>query len=144
MSWAYKILILIGGFILMILGFVYVSLKQSNPMVDENYYEQELLFQSKIEGAKEFANLEQKLKLSSEGNDLILNLAIPNGKIIQEGYVRFIHLQDPKSDFDLNLKSNSETRIKIPEDRIQKGRYLVKAGYTCDSKYYYVEEYFNL
>ena len=51
MNWGYKILFVIILFVVGMVGMVIVAFKQSNEMLDTNYYERELQYQQLIDAS---------------------------------------------------------------------------------------------
>ena len=48
MSWGKGLSIVIIGFIVIMLGMVYISFQQTNEMIEDNYYDRELKYQEVI------------------------------------------------------------------------------------------------
>ncbi|NOT38363.1 MAG: hypothetical protein HOP11_13410 [Saprospiraceae bacterium] len=132
-------MIVIIGFMVMMIGFVFVSMNQTNPMIEENYYEQELKFQKKIDASNAAATLSGKLSVEKEGNDLVIKLASSELGFIQDGSVKFIHVQNPAFDFEISLKDAQEGVIKVPTATLNSGKYIFKSNFVKESINYYTE-----
>jgi len=52
MNWGKSITIVIVSFIAIVLGMVYVASKQTNEMIDKNYYDKEIKYQTLIDAAE--------------------------------------------------------------------------------------------
>ena len=52
MSWGYRVLIILGIFLVGMISMVIVATKQTNEMIDSDYYEKELAYQQVIDARK--------------------------------------------------------------------------------------------
>ena len=60
MSWGYKILVAYLLFFIMIISFLYIASKQTNELLETNYYEKEIQFQKILNGVENLNQLEAK------------------------------------------------------------------------------------
>ncbi|MCC6816993.1 MAG: FixH family protein [Saprospiraceae bacterium] len=142
MNWGHKLLIVIIGFVLMIVVFVLISFKETNPIIEENYYDRELKYQSLIDGSENMLLLDSKLQVLKEENSTVVILPLPESQRIDSGKIEFIHWQDPINDLALDLHPGQSKKIEISDDKLGKGSYLVKVTIHSLQKFYYAETKF--
>ena len=63
MNWGYKLIVVIAVFLIAMLAMVGVAYKQSNEMVESNYYDKEINYQSLINAASNFLKMTIKVKI---------------------------------------------------------------------------------
>lgn len=140
MSWGYKILLVIVVFIVSMLAMVFVSFRQTNDMVDANYYEKELKYQSLIDASKNLNDV-STLSLISKKEDGIV-VTIPSSLLVdfKNGKLEFLKNDDQKQDFTLNFEPNADGVYLIPNAKMQTGSYKVRIQWESNKKSYYREQ----
>ena len=63
MSWGWKITILYGGFVTMMVTLVVLCTQQDIPLVTKNYYEEDLNYESHMERVANSKQLEEDVKV---------------------------------------------------------------------------------
>ena len=91
MNWGYKILLTVIIFILVMVFFVYVSMQQKNELIENNYYEKELAYQSKIDASARLADIMKGNTIATKTQDT-LHIIIPMELMDQfsDGKLEFI------------------------------------------------------
>ncbi len=140
MNWGYKILIVIVVFIVSMLAMVFVSFRQTNDMVDTNYYEKELKYQSLIDASKNL-NAVSNIDLISEKEGGIA-ITIPPSLLVdfKNGKLEFLKNDDQKQDFTLNFEPNADGVYLISNAKLQTGSYKVRIQWESNKKSYYREQ----
>ena len=140
MNWGYKILIVIVLFIVSMLAMVFVSFRQTNDMVDTNYYEKELKYQSLIDASKNL-NAVSNIDLISEKEGGIA-VTIPPSLLVdfKNGKLEFLKNDDQKQDFTLNFEPNADGVYLISNAKLQTGSYKVRIQWESNKKSYYREQ----
>jgi nitrogen fixation protein FixH len=138
MSWGTKIAFLYLSFASMIGFMVYKSVTQTVDLVAPNYYEQELKYQDKIDGIN---------NLSAESKAILIqqneaNVAFTFSKEIgtPQGHILFFKPDNANSDFETEIKTNSEGVQTIDTKNLSKGTYLVKIDWKIGDKKFFKEE----
>lgn len=85
LHWGWGIGLLYSGFVAMIGVLVFSSMNQHIELVSENYYDEEIQFQQKIDRIKRTNALAEPLRWTVEGTQLKIqfpaNVGVPAGKI---------------------------------------------------------------
>jgi hypothetical protein len=138
MSWGYKILIV---YLLFVAGIVFLVVKsstQNQDLVTENYYEQELRYQDKIEETERANALSSPVKYYV--NDGLLNIIFPEemtNKTLNADILVYC-TADKRKDLIENIKTqNRHVRFKIPSQN--KGLHAIKVTWKADGITYYNE-----
>jgi hypothetical protein len=139
MNWGKGLTILIVGFILAMLGMVYVAFKQTNEMIEDNYYDREVRYQEIIDAKANLAPLLNEFSLVDSNDFILLKLPSSTSASIQNGELRMIKMDASASDNTIKV-SNIETRID--KTKFQKGIYHIKLGWKSDGKNYFYENDF--
>lgn len=136
--WGVGVFTLYGLFVLLILFLVYKSTSTKVDLVTEDYYQQELKYQDKIDQKRNAAKLEQGLKHEISGTTIFL--AFPPDHQSAEGIVLVYRPSNKAYDktFDIKLDENSKMIISIDNSLV--GLYKLKIGWSNNKIKYYVEE----
>lgn len=139
MSWGYKIA---GAYLVFVAGIVFLVYKSSTQKVDlvtSNYYEQELMYQHKIDEAARAATLTGGLVC--EITDGKLSVVLPNemasAKVDAE--VLLYCPSDSKKDISRNMQTGSG-RLEMDIPREYKGQFEVKVNWQAEGKAYFATQ----
>jgi hypothetical protein len=131
-NWGTGIAITIGAFMLMILGFVFNSLQHESELVAEDYYQQELDYQRRIQElhrAQE-AGLSANALFDRQG----LLIAYPEQG--WAGTVTFFRPSDRKLDFTVPIAPDSAGRQRI-EQPLASGLWRLQFSWANGGEQYY-------
>lgn len=137
-NWGVGVFTLYGAFVLLILFLVYKSTSTKVDLVTEDYYQQELKYQDKIDQKSNAASLEQGLKHEVSGSTIFL--AFPPDHQSASGTVMVYRPSNKAYDkyFDIELDENSKMVIIMEKSPI--GLYKLKIDWSNNDIDYYVEE----
>ncbi len=137
-NWGVGVFVLYGAFVILILFLVFKSVNTKVDLVTEDYYQQELKFQDKIDQKRNYAGLEQGLKHEVSGSTIFL--AFPPGHQLAEGTVLVYRPSNKAYDkkFYIKLDENSKMIITMVNSPI--GLYKLKIDWTNRDTAYYIEE----
>ncbi|TDE18374.1 FixH family protein [Dyadobacter psychrotolerans] len=138
-NWGLGITMLYLGFVVMILVLVGMSASQKIDLATEHYYEEELIFQDKIDKTKRAITLAEPL--TWEVNEQGLKLHYPktnDGKNIT-GIIKLYCPSNDKNDrsFDINPEVNQQL---IPAFKIPAGRYKLQIDWKKNGVTYFNED----
>lgn len=138
-NWGIGIAMLYTGFVIGILTLVVMSSRQKVDLVMENYYEEELTFQKKIDKIERTKSLTQPLLwgVNQEG----VQLQFPenmNGKKIA-GKVKFYCPSDNRKDKEFTINPVADLSQLIPATQLAPGRYKLQVEWQADSDTYWNE-----
>jgi hypothetical protein len=136
MNWGRGLTLFIVGFILAMLGMVYIAFKQSNEMIEDNYYDREVRYQEIIDAKSNLNPLLGEFILADSNDFILLRLPASASTAIQDGELRMIKMDAAASDNTLNV-TQAETRID--KAKFQKGLYHIKLGWDSEGKSYFYE-----
>lgn len=126
MNWGAGIALLYIGFVIGILTLVTMSMNQRVDLVSEDYYDQELRFQGKMEKIQRSQDLSQPI--SWQVNDKTISIQFPENFQSQtlSGTIALYCPSDPRKDVLFGINADAQNQQIIPLDKVQEGRYLIK------------------
>jgi hypothetical protein len=139
-GWGTKIAILYGGFVLLIVFMVIMSVNQKVDLVSENYYDQEVAYQGRINEMNNANTLSEKVTTAFINNGI--EITFPEemkGKIVT-GNVLFFRPSDKTKDFTLPVKLDDNAAQFVAGSNLQKGMYKLQIDWKADNKNYYSEQ----
>lgn len=138
MNWGTRIVILYVGFVALIMTLVGMSMSQQVDLVADDYYQQELKYQQRIDDMKNTNELSHRVTSSSEGENfsLIFPEEFSNKKI--EGNLHFYCEYDGNKDVKTPFTSEGNT-FSMNAKNISNGRYMLKLEWNTDGETYYQE-----
>lgn len=127
-----------GAFVILILILVYKSTSTKVDLVTEDYYQQELKYQDKIDQKSNAAGLERGLKLEVSGSTIFL--VFPPDHQSANGNVLVYRPSNKAYDknFEIELDENSKMVITMKNSPV--GLYKLKIDWSNENIDYYVEE----
>lgn len=143
MSWGNKLIIVFIVFAALMATLVYKATQTKFELVSKDYYQDELRYQDKIDGA---ANAALEAPISIQVNDEIISFEFPdaqkNANITGEAW--FYCSVDATKDKRFVLSVDSTGIQRIERKGLQKGDYQVKISYEINQKKYYVAQQLHL
>lgn len=143
MSWGNKLIIVFIVFAALMATLVYKATQTKFELVSKDYYQDELRYQDKIDGA---ANAALEAPISIQVNDEIISIEFPdaqkNANITGEAW--FYCSVDATKDKRFVLSVDSTGIQRIERKGLQKGDYQVKISYEINQKKYYVAQQLHL
>ncbi len=139
-SWGAKTAILYIGFVLLIVTMAVMCFNQKIDLVSEDYYQKELVFQSKIDETKNADALDEKI--SHIITDKNMELKFPDvfkGKKVT-GEILFFRPSDASKDFKTTVQLNEDVQQFIPINNLSKGMYKMQIGWKSNDTAYFKEE----
>jgi hypothetical protein len=135
-NWGTGIALVYIGFVVFMLGMVYLCTQQDFDLVSSDYYEQELKFQKVIDG-QENENLLGKATTVTV-DDRQVTVVIPMEAIDGEGSVTFYRPDNAK--YDISFPLNGKNSITVPVEKLHSGLYKVKSSWQHSGQPYYNEQ----
>lgn len=139
-GWGTKITILYIGFALLIGTMVVMCVNQKIDLVSPDYYQKELVFQTKIDEAKNADALAEKIIHAITGENM--ELIFPNvfrGKKVS-GEILFFRPSDASKDYKTRIELNESVRQSIALNNLSKGMYKMQIAWEADGTSYFNEE----
>lgn len=140
MNWGYKIFIVLIVFVVGMLSMVYISMQQTNEMFDENYYAQELKFQTLIDAEKAFVKIQTDPIIQQDQQFVTVQLPKTSYEMIQDGTVDFLKQDNKKDDLKYPLTPDSNGKFQVQKSDFKKGVYKIRVKWTNQKQLYYSDE----
>lgn len=138
-NWGTGIVIFLGAFVITIGVVLYNSVQQRHDLVTTDYYQQELAYQSTIDGKRNAAALAETCLLSVQDQKLLLKFPEElQGKSGNLSVTMYFPTQAEK-DFELSEETWTIADYKIPGDKISAGKWIAKVRLEIEGKPYYFE-----
>lgn len=143
MSWGYKILVAYLLFFIMIISFLYIASKQTNELLETNYYEKGIQFQKILNGVENLNQLEAKIELKISNTNLEINFPESGIKDQPLIHLEFIKMSDQSKDFNIDIKADDKGRIILPATKFSKGFYRLQMKWESQGKPYVYRDQFK-
>jgi hypothetical protein len=139
-NWGFGIALVIVIFAAGVGVLVYIAASQKVDLVADNYYEQELKHQDRIDESGRAVDLKKKIEVRAANSELkiIFPDSFLNNEII--GTVMLYRPSDRKSDIMLPLVLDSANTQTILTSSFQKGLWRAKIMWEYEKEKYYQEE----
>lgn len=137
MNWGYRILIVLLAFLGGIFFMVSVAMKQSNEMMDEQYYKKELVHQQVIDASRNLSRLNEQVRISDSG--AYLRIQLPVAATVDSGSISFVRPSDQRLDRTESLVPGNQV-VTCSKSKLQTGMYLVRVGWKSGATPYYFEQ----
>ncbi len=139
MNWGKKIIVIYVLFVAGIMLMVFKASRQNTDLVTNDYYEQELKYQQRIDETMAANSLSQAVKCEVSGN--ILNILLPEEMNQQQvdASIWLYYPADKTKDIHQKLTTiNGKLSMAIPV--VNKGMHELKLGWVVGEKKYYSQQ----
>ena len=139
-SWGTRIAILYISFIGLVVFMVVMSVRQKIDLVSDDYYNQELAFQDKLNKMKNAETLTTTIthKITSSDIELQFQPEFKNKKLT--GEILFFRPSDSSKDFKTEVTVNENAQQKIQLNHLSKGMYKMQITWKDETTPYFAEE----
>jgi hypothetical protein len=144
MNWGFKISILYGGFILLIVTMVTLSMKQKVDLVSEDYYQQELDFQHKINQIERTEKLATPLTWKVTRKQLELQFPAEFSGKSKQGKIFFFRPSDAVLDQEVSLTKDTATLQQLSLKQLKKGVYKMQVNWEVNNSEFYNEGFIQI
>ena len=138
MNWGYKILFVLIAFVLGIFTLIYIASKQTNEMLDQNYYEKELNYQQVIDGKNNLRSL-GTVNTQVKGDSVLITFPTEaiNGSV--SGKIEFLKMDDQSKDKIIPITTQSSNPIMLLKSQFDKGKYSIRIDWLNNQSNYFYE-----
>jgi hypothetical protein len=143
MNWGNKLIFVFVVFGSMISYMVYRCMRTPVNLVSEQYYKDELAYQTVIDGTRQANALSGKLMLEQGAGETV-RLILPRdmrGKAV-EGAIFFYCPSDVSRDRRISLKVDAVGEQVIGKGMVPDGHYTVKVSWQATGVHYFMEQPF--
>jgi len=141
-SWGTGIWALYGLFVSMILTLVGMSLSQKIDLVTDNYYEEELLYQGRIDKVAHSKQLAVPLKWEIVNKGVQVQYPADLKDI--SGTIHFYCPSDNRKDFKVQIQTNGVNGQFISTQKAAAGRYKIQIDWQANGVAYWNEGIISL
>lgn len=141
-NWAFGVTASYVVFIGLLIWFLIFSLGQGVDLVEDDYYQQELVFQGQIDRVQRTRALEQQPAFSYGDN--LVSLRFPpqfSGSNI-DGRIVFYRPSDSGQDYQIEVTPGSDLNQVISVAELQRGLWRMKVHWSVEEVGYYNEAVF--
>ncbi|MEI7811938.1 MAG: FixH family protein [Ignavibacteria bacterium] len=143
-NWGYKIAILYGIFIVIVLSMASFFMMHDIDLVTPGYYDNAIGYQNKIDIIKRTENLPEKIKFIQGQSDLTVRFPKNiDGKNIT-GEVLFFRPSNAKKDRQFPISPDADNRMIINLARFEKGFWKIQLNWKVQDTEYYNEDFIHL
>lgn len=136
-NWGTKIILVYCGFVVFMLGMVYMAVSQKFDLVTPDYYNQELKYQEVIEGKTNSNLMKEQVKIIVENG--VVNVVFPSALgSLDSGVVLFY--RPDNAAFDWSSKLGTSLNYQFDGKKLAYGNYKVKLTYIAQGKKYFDEQ----
>ena len=140
-SWAHGIIIALAAFMIFILSLIYIFSRsyQNSELITDNYYEEELRYQTVIDATKNADALPVKptYEQTAKGIRIIFPKDINNANSTFS--IDMHRAEDSKLDIKRNMQLDQSNALFIPASVIVKGNYVLRLKWTKDKVNYQID-----
>jgi nitrogen fixation protein FixH len=145
MNWGHKITLVYVGFVVFMLTLVVLCIKQKDIfLVTENYYSDELAYETHIQKVKNANALGKELQILVKNNVDSVYLDLTKQSIGSIGSVVFYRPSSEKMDYKIPMNLDYNGQQKIYTGKLADGLWTVKLEWEKAGKEYYKEEKIQL
>ena len=141
LNWGTGIAAAIIAFMIFILFMVFKASMTSTDLYAEDYYQQELDYETRITAKKNSMGVEEGVVLELKGDALSITFPPEVDPSIMEGSVHFYRPDDARFDQRFPLTKGTYEQ-KIPLEKLAPGNYQIKMSWTEGTKPFYTEKSF--
>ncbi len=140
MSWGLKIGILYGSFVGMIVFLVFRTAHENIDLVSEDYYQQELEFQDRIDQSLATGKLgaNPEVRITADAIEIIFPDSVAQQGIA--GRALFYRASDATKDVAIELQTNDAGVQLVDISQFTIGNYQLKLTWMSDGHPYYYEK----
>lgn len=125
MNWGKSIVVVYGLFVVGMVYLVYQSTQQNIDLVDKNYYQKEIQFQSEIDATNKANQHGIVPKIVADGGQEFL-VVLDTASFELHGSAQFYCPSNAKFDVFMDLPLSKTGKWKLPAAQIQKATYQLK------------------
>lgn len=133
-NWGHGITIFIVLFMAFIVTLVIKTFNHNADLVQDDYYEQEVLYNGKKESIHNYKNLDFELEIRQNPEGILI--IFPENYSINKGHIQFYRADDKSLDKNYDLALDSDFKMTLPYSDFIVGKYEVNISWDKDKKSY--------
>lgn len=140
MNWGHKILIVIILFLISMTGMVIYAVMQTNEMIDDQYYQKELIYQEVIDAKKNLLDITSINLISQTLQEVVITLPPGTFEDLEKGHIELLRNDAASNDVHMDMVINGSNRSIFPKEKLIKGLYKARIQWSNGGKPFYKEE----
>jgi len=139
MNWGKGLLLTMIAFMGMMVWFLVRAAQNPEPLVAENYYEQELRYQDRIDATQRARDLGGELAMRAFNGGVRIDLPVAiHGRPVN-GRLLLLRPNAPEADRTIVVAGAAEDSMVFATD-LRAGRYVAQLEWTMDGEHYYAQQ----
>lgn len=140
LNWGYGILIVIVLFFILMGTMYYFAARESNEMIDSDYYEKELKYQEVIDASKNLLSLSKNTLFSQ--NDTAIFFIFPKGsyETFLEGSLELLRNEKQALDYKTPIRPDTSGVVIVAKKLLAPGIYRARLKWQAHATPFYKEE----
>lgn len=143
-NWGTGIFIFYSVFAASLFYQVYRSTQYDHSLVVENYYEEDINYQSRYDQIQNSRNLEAGLQIQLKKEEKVIALEFPKNKKDISGEILLYRPNNKTLDQHIPIKLNEENKMLIPTNDILYGRWRMEVEWEMEGKSYFDKKTLNI
>ncbi len=138
--WPLGIILVFVVFISGMATFVVIACSHRDSLVNTNYYEQELHFQSQLDGGVRAQKAGATLQFDAAQNRV--TIAVPTAQLAQKfsGTVELYNPIDPKADREFLMEPRADGTQTLDVSKLAAGSWTVRVKWSAAGETYFLEQ----
>lgn len=137
MNWGSKIAIVLALFVVCMISMVVLAMRQSNDMVDHNYYEREMKYQEVINASNNLKDVQDGDIVFQDEKSIIIKFPT---SIAGKGRAEFLKTDDKSKDVNIGFEPNEEGLAYLSKSFFNRGVYMARVSWSFADNPYYKEQ----
>lgn len=139
MNWGWKIAILYGGFVTMMMTLVILSAQQDIPLVTEDYYEKDLQYETQMHRMANSKQLEKDVEVVYNAKNKQITVQFPKEMTDLTGEILCFRPSKEGIDFTLAIDQLNDNSKAFGTSEMIAGQWKIKITWEGDGTIYYKE-----
>ncbi|REG81663.1 FixH family protein [Algoriphagus antarcticus] len=137
MDWGKGITLTIIGFVVLIMTMVVISVRMDGiELVTENYYEEEIKYQDRIDESNSAMKLDREV-ISYDAQSKVIELDLPNGTV---GTLQLFRPSDSSLDQTIKVEVTHSGKTAVPVKQLKSGYWKVQLNWSENGVDHYQEK----
>lgn len=134
-NWGHKIALVYIGFVLFMVGLVVMAFQQKFDLVADDYYEQEIAYQGRIDQMDNARSRNMEVSFAQSDAQMTVRFPSPSTQV----KIHFFRPSNKTMDL-LQEAAQVDSTLGIPAEKLSSGKYIAKVEWQANGETYYQEK----
>lgn len=139
MNWGWKIAVVYSAFVVGMMSLVITAFRQTNDLVSEDYYAQELAFQDRIDARANSQWLQEPMQFEWLSGQKQLQLHFPGSAAMSTATLHLYRPSDASQDREFALQGSSDTLVSVDLSQLGSGFWRVQLDWQAGGRAFFNE-----